>query len=86
MNREEFLNILKEENVEFTLDGDVDVRIRTEAVLYKEKNGVVNAYIIPDESFIKVGFFQGTGKPIPLSKVTREDVMKMVEAYRKTAM
>lgn len=86
MKREEFLNILKEENVEFCVNEDLDVMIRAEFVLLHMDYGGEDAFIIPDKSFNDLGIFATTQEKTPLYKVTREDVMKMVEAYRKTNM
>lgn len=86
MNRETFLSILKEENVEFRVDENQDVVIREEYVLIEQNCGDDTAYITPDKDFIEGGIFQTTLDPTPISKVTREDLMKMVEAYRNTDM
>lgn len=86
MNRETFLSILKEENVEFRVDENHDVVVREEYVLIEQNCGDDTAYITPDKGFIEGGIFQTTLDPTPLSNVTREDLMKLVEAYRNTDM
>lgn len=86
MNRETFLSILKEENVEFRVDGIEAVVVREEYVLMKPNFGDGIAYITPDNGSIECGIFRTTLKATPLSNVTREDLMKMVNAYRNTDM
>ena len=86
MNRETFLSILKEENVEFRVDENQDVVVREEYVLLYTNCGDENAYVIPVKDSIAAGIFETTLEPTPISKVTREDLMKLVEAYRNTDM
>ena len=86
MNRETFLSILKEENVEFRVDENQDVVVREEYVLLYANCGDENAYIIPAKDSIAAGIFETTLEPTPISKVTREDLMKLVEAYRNMDM
>lgn len=84
MKRKEFLNILQEENVEFHVNEDRDVFVRDAIVLIYRNFRDEDAYIIPEKSSIQDGLFDTIPEAFPLSEVTREDVMRMVEAYRKT--
>lgn len=84
MNRKEFLNILEEEDVEFREDEGQNIFVRDATVLIYRFFGDELAYIIPDKYSIGVDKFDTTTEAIYLSMVTREDVMKMIEAYRRT--
>lgn len=81
MRKEEFINILKEEGIDFEDRGEF-VTIKGWIVWIERSNGVNTASVFVEEKPYKTGFYT-TNEQIPTICLTRADLQPMIDKYHK---
>ena len=81
MTREKFIQILRDEGIEFE-DGGEFISIKGCMVWIEGAHGVKNAYVTVEEKLYKTGFYT-TNDYIPTTLLTREDMQPMIDKYHK---
>lgn len=81
MNRAQFIQILKDEGIEFE-HNDEFIAIKGWMVWFEGANGVKNAYVTVEDRPYKSGFYT-TNDYIPAILLTREDMQPMIDKYHK---
>ena len=81
MSKEQFIQILKDEGIEFDDKGEF-ITIKGWMVWIERTDGIKNAYVTVEEKLYKTGFYT-TNDYIPTTLLTREDMQPMIDKYNK---
>lgn len=81
MTKEDFINTLKEEGIDFEDRGDF-ITIKGWIVWIERTNGVSTASVFVEEKLYKTGFYV-TNEQIPTCCLCRADLQPMIDKYHK---
>lgn len=82
MTKEQFIQILKDEGIEFEEKKGEFVTIKGWIVWIERANGVNTASVFVEERLYKTGFYV-TNEQIPTICLTRADLQPMIDKYHK---
>lgn len=81
MTKDQFIQILKEEGIEFEDKGEF-ITIKGWIVWIERSNGVKTASVFVEEKQYKTGFYV-TNEQIPTFRLSRTDLQPMIDKYHK---
>lgn len=81
MDKAQFIQILKDEGIEFEDKGEV-ITIKGWIVWIERPNGVSSASVFVEEKLYKTGFYT-TNEQIPTICLSRADLQPMIDKYHK---
>ena len=81
MRKEEFINVLKDEGIEFEDHGDI-ITVKGWIVWIERPNGVSSASVFVEEKLYKTGFYV-TNEQFPSICLSRADMQPMIDKYHK---
>lgn len=81
MTKDQFIQILKDEGIEFEDKGEV-ITIKGWIVWIERSNGVSTASVFVEEKLYKTGFYV-TNEQIPTICLCRADLQPMIDKYHK---